>query len=214
VIRYQTHNNLLNERRCKIPNALTSYKITSAQWTQWKHRNIPDITYSKQINIRDLYEFLAIADSLGHDQKPGMKVYWAKNKFYVALFHSFVMPHDNFFWNICILQQSEVTNEKQRSWLCQIMKNGANSWCSKLNIFRIYLPTEHMAVDEVMIKFWGESGPLGSTFQNNMKICGIKIHTLCHRPGYTCDLIVKSKAIPIKGCGDPWGYEILKILIF
>jgi hypothetical protein len=51
-------------------------------------RNKPDVTYSKQISIKDLYTFLAVIVQMGHVHEPSTKLYWTRDKLCCVPFYS------------------------------------------------------------------------------------------------------------------------------
>jgi hypothetical protein len=152
----------------------------------------PNITYSQQISVKDLYTFLAVVQ-MGHDHKPGMQLYWTKDYLYFIPFYTIVMPHD---LSVMILKHLHFADNQNppaqdrddpdydRLWKLRQIVDILNSEFSEL-----YYPTEHMTVDEVIVKFKG-----GVIFQQYIpkkhKIFGIKIYKLCDRSGYSHDIWV------------------------
>jgi hypothetical protein len=116
-------------------------------------RNKPDITYSQQINVRNLYTFLAVICVV-------QKLYWTKDEFYCIPLHSSMMPHDPVLTILKYLQFMGIQNpptqniddaDYNRLWKVRQIFDILNSKFSEL-----YLPTEHIAVDEVIIKLKGK----------------------------------------------------------
>jgi hypothetical protein len=59
-------------------------------------RNKPDVTYSQQVNVKDLYAFLADIVQMGHDHRPSMKLCWTTDELYCVPFYFSVMSRDRF----------------------------------------------------------------------------------------------------------------------
>jgi hypothetical protein len=120
-------------------------------------RNKPDSTYSQQISVKDLYKFLAVTVQIGHDHKPTMKLCCTIGELYHIPFYSSVMPHDHFLTILKYLHFAESQNpptqnredpDYDRLWKIIQIFGILNSKFSEL-----YHPTEHMAVDELIVKF-------------------------------------------------------------
>jgi hypothetical protein len=109
----------------------------------------------QQISIKDLYTFLAV--QLGHEHKPGMKLYWTKNELYHIPSNSSLMPCDCFLMIMKYLHFADNQNpptqnmeypDYYRLWKMRQIFDILSSKFSEL-----YRPMEHMAMDEVITKF-------------------------------------------------------------
>jgi hypothetical protein len=110
--------------------------------------------------MKDLYVFLAVIVQMGHDHKPNMKLYWTKDELYCVPFCSCVMSRDHFlkipkYFLFTDSQnpwiQDREDHDYDRLWKIRQIFHVLNSKISEL-----HHPTDHMVVDEVIIKFKGK----------------------------------------------------------
>jgi len=129
---------------------------------------------------------------MGYDQHGSLKDYWSREEQYCTPFYSNVMVRDRFFHILRFLHFEDNDNPLSRDdpddrlWkIRKIFDILSNKFCA------MYNPTEHLAVDEVIMSYKG-----GVIFRQYIpkkhKRLGIKIHKLCNSLGYTYDMSVYS----------------------
>jgi hypothetical protein len=143
------------------------------------------------ITIEELYKFLAIIIQMGHDQRDTLKDYWARvEQYHTPFFHN-TMVRDRFFHILRFLHFENNENPPNRDdpdydrlWkIRKIFDNLNNKFCE------LYNPTEHLAVDEVIVLFKGRV-IFRQYIPKKHKRFGIKIYKLCDSLGYTYDMTV------------------------
>jgi hypothetical protein len=159
-------------------------------------KNKPNIPYFQQIHIKDLYAFLIVTVWMGHNHKPSMKLYWTNEKLYHVPFYSSVMPCDCF---LTILKHSHFadgwnppTRDRDGPNYDRLWKIRQIFYILNSNFSELYYPTEHMAVDEVIVKFKGKF-VFQQYIPKKKKKCmrfGIKMYKLCDRSGNTYNMRV------------------------
>ncbi|PNF36309.1 hypothetical protein B7P43_G00540 [Cryptotermes secundus] len=128
---------------------------------------------------------------MGHDQRDTLKDYWSRDEQYYTPFYNNTMVRNCFFHILRFLhfENNEAPPnrddpEYDRLWKIRQIFNSLNS-----KFCELYHPSEHLAVDEVIVLFKGRV-----VFQQYIpkkhKRFGIKIYKLCDSLGYTYDMTV------------------------
>jgi hypothetical protein len=145
----------------------------------------PDIT------IEELYTFLAIILQMGHDQRDSMKDYWSRDEQYHTPFFHNTLVRDRFFHILRFLhfENNEEAPDRNdpnydRLWKIRNIFDALNN-----KFCEIYNPSEHLAVDEVIVLFKGRV-VFRQYIPKKHKRFGIKIYKLCDSLGYTYDMSV------------------------
>jgi hypothetical protein len=86
---------------------------------------------------------------MGHNHKPRMKLYWTQDELHCVSFYSSVMPRVRYLAILKYLHFVDNQNPPTR----QIMEIRQISDIKNSKFSKLYHPTEHMAVDEVIVKF-------------------------------------------------------------
>jgi hypothetical protein len=146
---------------------------------------LPDVT------LAEMYVFLALIIQMGHDIRDTLKDYWSTLEQFHTTSFSATMKQDRFFH---ILQYLHfVDNDKKpdkndpgydRLWKIRTIFDTLNE-----NYAKCYNPSEHLAVDEVIVKFKGRV-IFKQCIPKKHKRFGIKIYKLCDTAGYTYDMKV------------------------
>jgi hypothetical protein len=93
---------------------------------------------------------------MGHDQRDCLKDYWSREEQYFTPFYFKAMVHDRFFHILIFLHFENNDNPPNRDphydRLCKI-RNIFDNLNNKF--YELYNPTEHLAVDEVIVFFKG-----------------------------------------------------------
>ena len=146
---------------------------------------------SPDITMEELYKFLAIIIQMGHDQRDSMKDYWSREEqYYTPFFHN-TMVRDRFFHILRFLHFENNEDPPNRDnpnydrlWkIRKIFDILNNKFCE------LYNPSEHLAVDEVIVLFKGRV-IFRQYIPKKHKRFGIKIYKLCDSLGYTYDMSV------------------------
>jgi hypothetical protein len=139
----------------------------------------PDIT------IAEMYTFFGLIIQMGHDQRHSLKDYWSREEQYYTPFYSNIMACDRFFHILRFLHFENNDNpDYDRLWkIRRIFDTLNNKFCE------LYNPTEHLAVDEVIVLYKGRV-VFRQHIPKKHKRFGIKIYKLCDCLGYTYDMSV------------------------
>ena len=125
---------------------------------------------------------------MGHCQCHGLKYYWSREEQYCTPFNSNVMARDHFFHILRFLHfenNDDLLNHDDpnydRLWKIRKIFDTLNN-----KFFELYNPTEHLAVDEVIVLYKG-SVVFQQYIPKKHKRFGTKIYKLCDSLGYTYD---------------------------
>jgi len=166
-------------------------------------------TQSPDITIEEMYKFFLLLIQMGHYQHHSLKDYWSREEQYGTPFYSNVMARDRFFHILRFLHfensddppnnddplyhddspnHDDPTNhddpDYDRLWkMRKIFDTLNNKFCE------LYNPTEHLAVDEVIVLYKGRI-VFRQYITKKHKRFGIKIYKLCDSLGYTYDMSV------------------------
>jgi len=141
-------------------------------------RQLPDITLPDMI-------FIALALQMGHELKDKLHDYWMRLRQLCNLFYGEIMTRDRFLHILRFLhfadnsQRPDRGEEYDRLWKLRTVFDKLNKAYAKF-----YNPSEHLAVDEVIVKFKGRAIFRQYT-PKKRKHFGIKIYKLCDESGYT-----------------------------
>src|SRR5215469_5043098 len=145
----------------------------------------PDIT------IEEMYTFFGLLIQMGNDQRHSLKDYWAREEQYYTPFFSNVMARDRFFHILRFLHFENNDDPPNRDdpdydrlWKLRKIFETLNNKC-----FEMYNPTEHRAVDEVIVLYKGRV-IFRQYIPKKHRRFGIKIYKLCDALGYTYDMSV------------------------
>jgi len=147
-------------------------------------RRLPNIT------LPDMMTFAALALQMGHELKDTVHDYWSRLRQLHTPFYSATMAWNRFLHILRFLHftdNSQRPNEDEEyDWLWKLM-----TVFDKLNeaYAKYYNPSEHLAVDEVIVKFKGKV-IFRQYIPKKRKRFGIKIYKLCDESGYTYDMRV------------------------
>jgi hypothetical protein len=114
-------------------------------------------TLKTDITVVEICRFISLIILIGHDDGDAIKDYWSTNEFYYTPFYSSVKKRDRLLHIKRYLHFENNENltgraspDYDRLWNMTRVSNYLNNKYSTL-----YSPTEHMAVDEVTVKFKG-----------------------------------------------------------
>jgi hypothetical protein len=134
--------------------------------------------------------FIALALQMEHIVKDTLHDYWSRHKQMHTPFYGETMTRDRSLHRLRFLhfadnsRRPDPGKEYDRLWKIRTVFNTLNQAYPKF-----YNPSEHLAVDEVIVKFQG-----GVIFRQYIpkkrKHFGIKIYKLCDKSGYTYDIKV------------------------
>ena len=109
------------------------------------------------ITIEEMYKCFGLIIQMGHDQRHSLKDCWSREEQYSTPFYSNVMARDRFFHILRFLHfenNDDPPNhddpDYDRLWKIRKIFNTLNNKFCKL-----YNPTEHLAVDEVIVLYKG-----------------------------------------------------------
>jgi len=142
------------------------------------------------ITIEEMYKFFGLTIQMGHDQHHSLKDYWSREEQYSTSFYSNVIARNSFFHILRFLHfenNDDPPNHDDpddRLWkIRKIFDTMNNKFCE------LYNPTEHLAVDEVIMLYKGRV-VFRQYIPKKHKRFGIKIYKLCDSLGYTYDMSV------------------------
>jgi len=147
-------------------------------------RRLPDIT------LPDMMTFIALALQMGHELKDTLHDYWSRLRQLHNPFYGETMTRDRFLHILRFLhfadnsQRPDEGEEYDRLWKLRTVFDKLNEAYAKF-----YNPSEHLAVDEVIVKFKGRV-IFRQYIPKKRKRFGIKIYKLCDESGYTYDMRV------------------------
>jgi hypothetical protein len=135
--------------------------------------------------------FLAIIIDMGHCKWDKLTNYWSRAYNYHITFYSNCMKRDRFFHILRYLHFTDNENgpdttdeNSDRLWKIRNLFEILNEKFSKF-----YNPSEHLAVDEVIVKYQGRV-IFRQYIPKKHKSFWIKIYRLCDETGYTYDMTV------------------------
>ena len=116
--------------------------------------------------------------------------YWSRLRQLCSPFYGKTMARDRFLYILCFLhfadnsQRPDEGEEYDRLWKLRTVFDTLNEAYAKF-----YNPLEHLAVDEVIVKF-KDRVIFRQYIPKKRKCFGIKIYKLCDESGYTYDMKV------------------------
>lgn len=158
----------------------------------YENRNVPGPSVQpSNVKLEEMYRFIALIIQMGHDQRDAIKDYWRTEEQYYTPFYSNILSRDRFSHILRFLHFSdnnEAPNREDpnydRLWKIRKVFDTLNNKFSEL-----YYPTEHIAVDEVIVLFKGRV-IFRQYIPKKHKRFGIKIYKLNDTLGYTYDMQV------------------------
>jgi hypothetical protein len=146
---------------------------------------VPDITEA------EMFVFLAVTIQMGHCLRERLSDYWSTMDNFYTPFYSSAMKRNRYWHILRFLHFTDNRNDTQKA-----DKSVGRMWKMR-NIFEIidrtfskfYNPTEHLAVDKVVVLFKGRV-VLRHSMPTKRECSGMKIHKLCDSNGYTYDVKV------------------------
>jgi len=134
--------------------------------------------------------FVALALQMGHKLKDTLHDYWSRLRQLHSPFYGETMAQDRFLHILRFLhfadnsQRPDEGEEHDQLWKLRTVFDKLNEAYAKF-----YNPSEHLAVDEVIVKFKGRV-IFRQYIPKKRKCFGIKIYKLCNESGYTHDMRV------------------------
>jgi len=147
-------------------------------------RRMPDIM------LPDMMTFIPLALQMGHELKDTLQDYWSRLRQLHNPFYDETMTRDKFLHILRFLhfadnsQKPDEGEEYDRLWKLRTVFDKLNDAYAKF-----YNPLEHLAVDEVIVKFKGRV-IFRQYIPKKRKRFGIKIYKLCDKSGYMYDMRV------------------------
>ena len=146
---------------------------------------LPDLTEAEML------VFLAITIQMGHCIRDKLTDYWSRAENVHTPFYSNATKRDRFFHILRFLHFTDNKNEpdmtdenSDRLWKMRHLFDILNQKFGKF-----YNPSEHLAVDEVIVKYKGRV-IFRQYIPKKHKRFGIKIYKLCDETGYTYNMTV------------------------
>jgi hypothetical protein len=146
---------------------------------------LPDVTNS------EMFLFLGIIIQMDHYIRDRIRDYWVTAEQFLTSFYSNTLKRNRFFLILRFLHFSDnnIEIDKQadnydRLWKIRTIFDTLNDSYEKY-----YNPSEHLAVDEIIVKFKGRV-IFRQYIPKKHKRFGIKIFKLCDAAGYTYDMKV------------------------
>ena len=143
------------------------------------------------VTIKEVYTFFGLIIQMGLDQRHSLKDYWSREEQYCTQFYSNVMARDRFFHILRFLHFENNDHppnhddpDYDRLWKIRKIFDTLNS-----KFCELYNPTEHLAVDEVIVLYKGRV-VFRQYVPKKHKQIGIKIYKICDSLGYTYDMSV------------------------
>ena len=143
------------------------------------------------VNEAEILVFLVITIQIGHCIRDKLTDYWSRADNFHTNFYGNDMKRGRFFHILRFLHFTDNKNEPQLT-----DENSDGLWKMR-NLFDIlnenfskyYSPSEHLAVDEVIVKFKGHV-IFRQYIPKKHKRLGIKIYKRCDETGYTYDMTI------------------------
>ncbi|PNF17185.1 hypothetical protein B7P43_G06584 [Cryptotermes secundus] len=146
---------------------------------------LPDITDS------EMFLFLGVIIQMGHDIRDQIRDYWATAEQFLTSFYGKTLKRDRFLHILRFLHFTDnnagidrQADNYDRLWKIRTIFDTLNDGYEKY-----YNPSEHLAVDEIIVKFKGRV-IFRQYIPKKHKRFGIKIFKLCDSAGYTYDMKV------------------------
>ena len=158
---------------------------TNRYYDQQHHANPPHRPW-EPVTVDVMKAFIGLTLSMGIMKLPSRHDYWRKKKFIFATNFSDIMSRDRFdmIWRYLHLQDNSVPDQdplRKLRWFITCLVNKFKS---------VYVPNEHVAVDESMVKFKGRLGFRQYLPSKPIK-WGLKVWSLCESAtGYAWNLQV------------------------
>lgn len=146
---------------------------------------VPDITEAEML------VFLAVTIQMGHDLRDRLADYWSTAENFYTPFYSSTMKRDRYCHILRFLHFTDNRSDTRNT-----DKNFGRMWKMR-NVFEIvdrtfskfYNPTEHLAVDEVIVLF-KERVVFKHCMSKKRECSSMKVYKLCDSNGYTYDMKV------------------------
>jgi len=138
----------------------------------------------------DMMTFVVFALQMGHELKDTLHDYWLRLRQLHNPFYSETITRDIFLHILHFLHFADISQNpdegKEYEWLWKL-----RTVFDKLNeaYAKFYNPSEHLAVDKVIVKFNGRV-IFRQYIPKKRKDFSIKIYKLCDESGYTYDVRV------------------------
>jgi len=140
--------------------------------------------------LPDIMTFTALALQMGYNMKDILHDYWSRLKQLHTPLYGETMTRDRFLHILWFLHFADNSHrpdpgeQYDRLWKIRTVFDTLNQFYPKF-----YNPSEHLTVDEVIIKFQGRV-IFRQYIPKKWKSFGIKIYKLCDESGYTYDMSV------------------------
>src|SRR5215510_9810950 len=165
-------------------------KQTNVYYQQHLDRQAGPNRRLSDITLPDMTTFTALALQMGHDLKYTLHDYWSRHRQVYSLFYGETMTRDRFLHILRFLhfadnsQRPNKREECDRLWKIRTVFDKLKDSYAKF-----YNPSEHLAVDEIIVSFKGRV-IIRQYFPKKRKRFGIKIYKVCDESGYTYDMRV------------------------
>jgi hypothetical protein len=147
-------------------------------------QNSDDETSAQQVTEAEMFAFLALTLQMGHTIQGRLRDYWTKTEQLCTPFFGQTMARARYYHILRFLHFTDnnrngVDRKDDRLWklrdLFEIIRT---------NFSKFYNPSEHLAIDEVIVKFKGRV-LFKQYIPKKRKRFGIKMFKLCDSTGYT-----------------------------
>jgi hypothetical protein len=141
--------------------------------------------------VEEIFLFLALILKIGHNQCDTLKEYWSRDPMSHAPFYSRVIRHNRFFHILWFLhfENNEDAPDRNRGEYDMLWKLRRVFDYLNARFAKVYIPTEQLAIDEIIVKFKGNV-VFCQFIPKKRKRFGIKLYKLCDSLGYTYDMKV------------------------
>jgi len=136
-----------------------------------------------------MFAFLALTLQMGHTVQDRLEDYWTKMEQLCTPFYGQTMAHARYCHILHFLHFMDNNRNGDGRAGDRLWKIRDLFEIIRTNFSKFYSLSEHLAVDEVIVKFEGRV--LFKQYVPKKRKCfGIKMFKLCDSTGYTCDMNV------------------------
>ena len=141
----------------------------------------------RDVTEAEMFVFLALTLQMGHTIQGRLEDYWTKLEQLCCAFYRQTMARSRFYHILRFLHftdNNRTVDSHDRLWklrdIFEILRT---------NFAKFYNPSEHLAIDEVIVRFKGRV-IFKQYIPKKRKRFGIKMYKLCDSSGYTYDMDV------------------------
>ena len=133
----------------------------------------------RDVTEAEMFVFLALTLQMGHTIQGRIEDYWTKSDQLCCPFYRQTMAHSRFYHILHFMDNNRTVDSRDRLWKIRDVFE-----ILRTNFAKFYNPSEHLVVDEVIVKFKGRV-IFKQYIPKKRRRFSITMYRLCDSSGYT-----------------------------